>query len=85
MGASASIAGTARAAREVADVILPAPPIIKAPAPPNMAADPTAADAAAERARRKAAASEGRSSTILTGPSGVTGDAAGQRKTLLGA
>lgn len=87
MGVS-SLIGSGKAAKkgleEVTEIIAPPPP--KAPKPPNApAADPMLADAAAEMARRKARATEGRSSTILTGPGGVTGEAPGQRKTLLGA
>lgn len=41
-------------------------------------------DEARERQRRNAAGATGRGDTILTSPLGVTGTAAGEKKTLLG-
>lgn len=47
--------------------------------------EPPRADAAAARARRQALGAGGRSSTVLTGPSGLTGGSpTGQHKQLLG-
>lgn len=60
-----------------------APPELPKPPPPPKPEDPKA-DAAAERARRKALATQGRSSTILTGPKGLGDEPTGQRKQLLG-
>jgi len=42
------------------------------------------ASAASDKMRRNATASTGRSSTLLTGPGGITTPATGERKTLLG-
>lgn len=53
------------------------------PEPPPKPAD-SEVQQARERSRRKSLAARGRSSTILTGPQGVTSQANTQRKTLLG-
>ena len=55
------------------------PPVVQAPTPTDPAA---IAAAQAQTAAQEQAM--GRMSTVLTGPLGVTGAAAGQRKTLLG-
>lgn len=90
MGASALavIGGSLLAAKPVGKAVgsllgiePPKPP--RAPQLPP-AVDPQQADAAAARARRRALSAGGRSSTILTGPGGLTEPAPGQRKTLLG-
>lgn len=76
--------GGVEAAKKAIDPTVPviAPPMI--PAPPVKTGDPAAVAAAAELARRRTTKPAGRSSTLLTGPSGLTGSAPTQRKTLLG-
>lgn len=58
------------------------------PTPPNAKTDATAAAIAARKAaeaqRRALAHSQGRASTLLTGPSGLLGAAPTERKSLLG-
>lgn len=53
------------------------------PPPPPTAADP-AIGKARENDRRRAALTQGRSSTIFTSAQGLTGSGEGQKKTLFG-
>jgi hypothetical protein len=64
----------------------PAPAATTTVAPPTQTNITTGSEAleAGRSAKQKAAAAQGYQSTIMTGPSGVTGQATTRKKTLLG-
>lgn len=85
---TAAIVGLAAATTAHAFMQKPAkmPQLPTMPAAPadTRTADASASQAAATQARKRAASSPGRRSTLLTGPAGLTSEAPATRKTLLG-